>query len=124
MAGLVKSAPAPKHWIRNPLRSAWISDPLALDSSFQMLILWSWEHRHAGSLPCAIGRFRQFTAAFPKAGSRVFVRIDSGKAPVVTATLQFLDRQGKLLALVEGYECVLDQGLGEAFRRNRLPHEG
>ena len=123
MAGLVKSAPAPKQWIRNPLRSAWISDPLALDSSFQMLILWSWEHRRAGSLPCAIGRFRQFTDAFPKAGSRVVVKIDSGRAPVVTATLQFLDRQGKLLALVEGYECVIDQGLGEAFRRNRLPHE-
>jgi acyl transferase domain-containing protein/NAD(P)-dependent dehydrogenase (short-subunit alcohol dehydrogenase family) len=124
MAGLVRSAPAPKQWIRNPLRPTWMSDPLALDSSFQMLILWSWEHRRTGSLPCAIGRFRQFTAAFPKAGSRVVVRIDSGKAPVVTATLQFLDRQGNLLALVEGYECVLDQGLGEAFRRNRLPHEG
>ena len=124
MAGLVKSAPAPKQWIRNPLRPTWMSDPLALDSSFQMLILWSWEHRRSGSLPCAIGRFRQFAAAFPKAGSRVIVRIDSGKAPVVTATLQFLDPQGKLLALVEGYECVLDQGLGEAFRRNRLPHEG
>ena len=124
MAALVKSAPAPRQWIRNPLRPTWMSDPLALDSSFQMLILWSWEHRRTGSLPCAIGRFRQFTAAFPKAGSRVVVRIDSGQAPVVTATLQFLDRQGKLLALVEGYECVLDQGLGEAFRRNRLPHEG
>jgi acyl transferase domain-containing protein/NAD(P)-dependent dehydrogenase (short-subunit alcohol dehydrogenase family) len=123
MAGLVKSAPAPKQWIRNPLRSAWMSDPLALDSSFQMLILWTWEHRRAGSLPCAIGRFRQFTEAFPKAGSRVIVRIEPGQASVVTATLQFLDRQGKLLALVEGYECVIDQGLGEAFRRNRLPHE-
>jgi len=123
MAGLVKSAPAPKQWIRNPLRTAWMSDPLALDSSFQMLILWSWEHRRAGSLPCAIGRFRQFTAAFPKAGSRVVVRIDSSRSPMVTATLQFLDRQGKLLALAEGYECVIDPGLGEAFRRNRLPHE-
>jgi acyl transferase domain-containing protein/NAD(P)-dependent dehydrogenase (short-subunit alcohol dehydrogenase family) len=123
MAGLVKSAPAPKEWIRNPLRSAWISDPLALDSSFQMLILWGWEHRRAGSLPCAIGRFRQFTTAFPKAGCRVVVRIDSGRAPVVKATLQFLDHQGELLALVEGYECVIDQGLGEAFCRNKLPHE-
>lgn len=123
MAGLVKSAPAPKQWIRNPLRSSWISDPLALDSSFQMLILWSWEHRQAASLPCAIGRLRQFTDAFPKTGCRVVVQIDSGRAPVVTATLHFLDRHGRLLALVEGYECVIDQGLGEAFRRNRLLHE-
>ena len=123
MSGLVKSAPAPKHWIRNPLRSAWISDPLALDSSFQMMILWAWEHRQAGSLPCAIGRFRQFTHAFPKAGSRVVVQIDSGRTPVVTASLRFLDRQGNLLALLEGYECVIDPALGEAFRRNRLLHE-
>jgi hypothetical protein len=42
---------------------------------------------------------------------------------VVTANLQFLDSQGRLLALVEGYECVIDPGLGEAFRRNQLPHE-
>jgi hypothetical protein len=123
MAGRVKSAPAPKQWIRNPLRSTWISDPLALDASFQMMILWSWAHHHAGSLPCAIGRFRQFTTAFPKAGSRVIVRIDSDRSAVVTATMQFLDLQGRLLALVEGYECVIDQGLKEAFRRNQLPHE-
>jgi acyl transferase domain-containing protein/NAD(P)-dependent dehydrogenase (short-subunit alcohol dehydrogenase family) len=123
MSGQVKSAPAPRQWIRNPLRSAWISDPLALDSSFQMMILWSWEHRRAGSLPCAIGSLRQFTTAFPKTGSRVVISIDSDRSAVVKATLHFLDLQGRLLARVEGYECVIDPGLEDAFRRNQLLHE-
>ena len=123
MAALVKSAPSPRQWIEQPLRPGWMADPLALDSSFQMMILWSWEHRQAGSLPCAIKRFRLFVPAFPIGGSRVIIQIDSARVPVVTASLHFFDRQGTLLAVAEGYECVLDQGLGEAFRRNRLPHE-
>jgi hypothetical protein len=122
MAALVRSAPAPKEWIRDPLRPSWMSDPLTLDSSFQMMILWSWEYRQAGSLPCAIRSFRQFAPAFPREGSRVVVRIDSAELPVVTASLQYFDRQGQLLAVAEGYECVVDRGLEEAFRRNRL-HE-
>jgi NAD(P)-dependent dehydrogenase (short-subunit alcohol dehydrogenase family) len=122
MAALVKSAPAPKQWIQNPLRPGWLADPLALDSSFQMMILWSWEHREAGSLPCAIRSFRQYAAAFPKAGSRVVIQVTDASAPVVTADLHFLDRQGRLLAVAEGYECVMDQGLRGAFRQNCLPH--
>jgi len=123
VSALVKSAPAPKQWIQNPLRPGWLTDPLALDSSFQMMILWSWEHRAAGSLPCAIKRFRQFAPAFPKKGSRVVIRIEDASSPVVTATLHFFDRQGSLLALAEGYECVIDQGLREAFLQNHLQHE-
>ena len=122
MAALVKSAPAPKQWIQNPLRPGWLADPLALDSSFQMMILWSWEHREAGSLPCAIRSFRQYAAAFPKAGSRVVIQVTDASASVVTADLHFLDRQGRLLAVAEGYECVMDQGLRGAFRQNCLPH--
>jgi hypothetical protein len=122
MAALVKSAPAPKQWIQNPLRPGWLADPLALDSSFQMMILWSWEHREAGSLPCAIRSFRQYAAAFPKAGSRVVIQVTDASAPVVTADLHFLDLQGHLLAVAEGYECVMDQGLRGAFRQNCLPH--
>ncbi len=122
MAARVKSAPAPKHWIQNPLRTDWLSDPLALDSSFQMMILWSWEHHEAGSLPCAIRRFRQYAPTFPKSGSRVVIQITNAAPPVVTADLHFFDRQGQLLAVAEGYECVIDPGLRDAFRQNHLPH--
>ena len=102
------------------MRPSWLSDPLALDCSFQMMILWSWEHRQAASLPCAIKRFRQFVTSFPKTGSRVVIQINSALTPLVSATLSFFDLQGNLLALAEGYECVIDKTLREAFKKNSL----
>ncbi len=123
VSALVKSAPAPKKWIRNPLRPTWMSDPLALDSSFQLMILWSEQYRGGASLPCAIQRFRQYTAGFPKAGSRVVIHIDSASGPILTAHFHFFDREGGLLAVAEGYECVVDAGLQTAFHRNQLEHE-
>jgi hypothetical protein len=122
MTALVKGAPAPKEWLQHPLRSGWLTDPLALDAAFQMMILWSCEQRGAGSLPCAIRRFRQFVTAFPKGGCRVAVHITSATTPLIGADLHFFDRQGRRLAVAEDYECVTDQGLSEAFRQNRLPH--
>ena len=122
ITALVKGAPAPKDWIQHPLRPGWLTDPLALDAAFQMMILWSYDQRGAGSLPCAIRRFRQFVTAFPKDGCRVAIHITSATTPVIGAELHFFDRQGRRLAVAEGYECVVDQGLEAAFRQNRLPH--
>jgi hypothetical protein len=124
MVARVKSAPSPKIWIQSPLRPAWQADPLVLDSSFQLMILWSWENCQAASLPCAMKSFRQFVKAYPKDGCRVRIEITLAEACVIKANFQFEDRRGNLLALAEGYECVVDKKLGEAFRQNRLPHEG
>ena len=121
IAALVRPAPAPQKWFTQPLRKVWIADPLALDGSFQMMILWSCAARSAPSLPCAIARYRQFAAGFPKAGSRITVRVTAGDSALATADLQFSDRSGKLVALAEGYQCVVDAGLREAFRQNQLP---
>ncbi|NBR85596.1 MAG: SDR family NAD(P)-dependent oxidoreductase [Proteobacteria bacterium] len=120
-AALVRSSPAPKTMIAQPLRPAWLADPLALDAAFQLMILWSTAQRAAPSLPCALRSFRQF-AAFPKTGgSRVVASITSAETPVAVADLQFFDRNGGLVALGEGYEFVVDANLREAFRQNHLP---
>ena len=120
-AALVRSAPAPKQMIAQPLRPVWLADPLALDAAFQLMILWSTAQRAAPSLPCALRSFRQF-AAFPKTGgSRVVARVTSAETPVAVADLQFFDRAGGLLALGEGYEFVVDPKLRDAFRQNHLP---
>jgi acyl transferase domain-containing protein len=120
-AALVRSSPAPKTMIAQPLRPAWLADPLALDAAFQLMILWSTAQRSAPSLPCALRSFRQF-AAFPKTGgSRVVASITSVETPVAVADLQFFDRNGGLVALGEGYEFVVDANLREAFRQNSLP---
>jgi hypothetical protein len=120
-AALVRSSPAPKTMIAQPLRPAWLADPLALDAAFQLMILWSTAQRAAPSLPCALRSFRQF-AAFPKTGgSRVVASVTSASTQVAVADLQFFDRNGGLVALGEGYEFVVDPNLREAFRQNHLP---
>jgi len=120
VAATVRGAPSPRKWIRNPLRGTWIADPLALDSAFQMMILWSSAHRAAPSLPSALARYRQFVSAFPKSGCRVVIGVALGISAMAVATIEFLDSQGNLLAAAEGCECVVDASLSDAFRLNRL----
>ncbi|WP_035496826.1 type I polyketide synthase [Citrifermentans bremense] len=121
IAASVKGAPAPGKWIRRPLRSAWLTDPLVMDSAFQMMILWSFERFGAGSLPCFAGRYRQFQESFPKEGAQVVIRVTSENPRGASADMEFLDRNtGKLIARLEGYECVIDPSLKQAFQRNKL----
>uniref|UniRef100_C6E970 Polyketide-type polyunsaturated fatty acid synthase PfaA n=1 Tax=Geobacter sp. (strain M21) TaxID=443144 RepID=C6E970_GEOSM len=121
IAASVKGAPAPGKWIRRPLRSAWLTDPLVMDSAFQMMILWSFERFGAGSLPCFAGRYRQFQESFPKEGAQVVIRVTSENPRGASADMEFLDRNtGKLVARLEGYECVIDPSLKQAFQRNKL----
>jgi acyl transferase domain-containing protein/acyl carrier protein len=121
IAATVKGAPAPAKWIKRPLRSAWLTDPLIVDSAFQMMILWSFERFDAGSLPCFAGRYRQFQEAFPREGVQIVIRVTSENAHGASADMEFLDRHtGKLVARLEGYECVIDPSLKKAFQRNKL----
>ena len=125
IAAMVKGAPTPSSWIRQPLRSAWLTDPLIIDSAFQLMILWSFERFGAGSLPCFAGRYRQFQETFPEEGVQVVIRVTAEREHGATADMEFLDRNsGKLVARLEGYECVIDPSLERAFQRNQLPQAG
>ena len=125
IAALVKGAPPPAGWIRQPLRSIWITDPLALDSAFQLMILWSFERFGAGSLPCFAGRYRQFIDTFPREGVQVVIRVTAEREQSATADMEFLDRHtGKLVARLEDYECIIDPSLKQAFQRNQLAQPG
>jgi len=120
VAALLKAASAPIKWMTHPLRGTWIADPLVLDSAFQMMILWSAAHRGAPSLPSALARYRQFVSVFPKGGCRAVIAVAIGISAIAVATIQFVDRQGNLLASAEGCEFVMDAALRDAFRLNRL----
>ncbi|MSQ49140.1 MAG: SDR family NAD(P)-dependent oxidoreductase, partial [Betaproteobacteria bacterium] len=120
VAAILKAASAPIKWMTHPLRGTWIADPLALDSAFQMMILWSSAHRGAPSLPSALGRYRQFVPVFPKGGCRAVIAVALGISAIAVATIQFFDRQGNLLASAEDCEFVMDATLRDAFRLNRL----
>ncbi len=121
ISALIKAAPQPATWIKSPLRSNWLTDPLVVDSAFQMMILWSFERFGAGSLPSYAARYRQFHETFPREGAQVLIRVTNAQASSAVADIEFLERgSGKLIARLEGYECVIDGSLAKAFQRNQL----
>ena len=116
------SRPLPplRSWVENPLRNQWLTDPLALDCAFQMMILWSVERTGSGSLPTFVGRYRQFRRAFPsrrRPGGRPDHRGQPASRPEPMSTSSMT--RGQPVARIEDYECVIDASLKAAFRRNR-----
>jgi hypothetical protein len=123
IAAWVSTAPPPRSWIEKPMRQSWLTDPLAIDAAFQVVVLWCQERRGASSLPTAIGSYLQFRRRFPEEGVRVLATIRQESEHRALADIEFLDRQGDLVARIESYECVIDSSLNQAFRRNRLIHQ-
>jgi hypothetical protein len=125
ISALVKAAPEPSKWVKQPLRNIWLTDPLVLDCAFQLMILWSFERFGSGSLPTFMGRYRQFQGSFPRNGARIVICVTAESEHSATADMEFLDRKsGKLIARLEGYECVIDPSLRQAFSRNQLAQSG
>jgi NAD(P)-dependent dehydrogenase (short-subunit alcohol dehydrogenase family)/acyl carrier protein len=114
----VRSSPTPAEWIQRPLRQRWLADPLALDCSFQMMVVWSQEQHGAPSLPCHAARYRQYQRAFPPSGVRVAVRVTRASDLHALADIDYLDDGGQVIARLEGYECVIDPALRRAFGRH------
>jgi NAD(P)-dependent dehydrogenase (short-subunit alcohol dehydrogenase family) len=118
--GTAYPAPPPAEWLQSPLRSAWVADPLVLDASFQMMILWSFAQHGAGSLPCFAGRYRQYRRAFPTGPVRVTIRVTRDNGSHARADIDYLDADGQVVAQVQDYECIIDRTLDQAFRKNQL----
>jgi NAD(P)-dependent dehydrogenase (short-subunit alcohol dehydrogenase family) len=115
-----RSAPPPADWIRRPLRQKWLADPLVLDVSFQLMVLWARRQHGAACLPCHARRYRQYRRAFPADGVRVAATVTRHSGLHVLADLDYLDGAGQLVARLEGCESTIDPTLDRAFRRNRL----
>ena len=122
IAAWVATAPAPASWMAKPLRQHWLTDPLAVDAAFQLMILWCLERSGSGSLPAAIGSYRQFRRRFPADGVRIVASARESNDRRAIADVEFLDSHNELVARIESYECVIDASLNAAFRRNRLTH--
>jgi len=116
----VNAATAPASWMKKPIRSSWLADPLALDSSFQMMILWTFEQFGIGSLPTAIGEYKQFQKSFPKEGCKININVIEHSEYRALATIEFIDKTDQLIARIDNYECVIDASLEEAFSKNKL----
>ncbi len=120
IVGRVRTSPAPSAWLDRPLRSRWLTDPLAVDSAFQLVVLWTREQLGSSSLPTAVGRYRQFRSDFGREPVRVVAVIRQATDSRAVADIEFLDGRGEPIARIDSYECVVDASLAQAFRRNRL----
>jgi len=121
ITALSRPAPQPADWISHPLRNSWLADPLVIDASFQLMILWSFERYQAASLPVFAGRYRQYSEKFPECGAEIRIRVSKQNPHKATAEIDFVHPlSGELLARMEDYECVIDASLNETFQRNTL----
>lgn len=119
----VKPAPQPSSWMKQAIRSNWLTDPLMMDSVFQIMILWSFEEGGIGSLPTAIASYRQYKRSFPKNVVKINTVVNEYTDHRANAAIEFLDNKGELIALIDDYECVRDKSLQAAFSKNSLNQE-
>jgi len=125
IAATIAAAPAPAQWIAKPLRGAWLSDPLALDTAFQMMSLYSRRRHGASSLPSSLRSYRQFARRFPQKGARIVARVEDQNSRHAQANIEFSDPStGALVARIEGFECAAAASLNDAFRDNLLIEAG
>jgi NAD(P)-dependent dehydrogenase (short-subunit alcohol dehydrogenase family)/acyl carrier protein len=112
----ISSAPSPVKWMKEPLRSRWIADPLVLDSACQMAILWCFEERGMVSLPSYSASYRQYRDAFPPDGVTAVLEIREVTDHKIRGDFTFLDTHEVVVARMTGYEAVMDASLSKAFK--------
>ncbi len=120
ISGWVKTAPLPAEWLERPMRASWLFDPLAIDCAFQLVVLWCRKHLGASSLPTAVCGYRQYQSHYPADRVRIVAEIREATESRAVADIEFLDADGDFVARLDGYECVIDDSLNQAFRRNEL----
>jgi NAD(P)-dependent dehydrogenase (short-subunit alcohol dehydrogenase family)/acyl carrier protein len=119
IAARCKVALPPENWSGDTLCTRWYSDPLALDSAYQLMILWTTKALGAPSLPTKSTTYRQYCRKFPE---KVIIRASSKQSGVHTARaeIDFLDENENVLARMQGYECTINNALTEAFKHREI----
>ena len=120
MTAQISAAPLPHEWIKQPLRSRWIGDPLVLDSAFQMATVWCFEQKGAPSLPTYSHSYRQYVRNFPDQGVTAIWKVESVKGHIVKGDFTFLTPENRIAAQLQGFEAVMDQSLSKAFKKRSV----
>ncbi len=115
MVAKIATAPPPEKWMKEPLRSRWISDPLVLDSAFQMAIVWCFEQKGKVSLPSYMASYRQYMNKFPDDEVTAVLEIKDAGAHKIKGDFIFMDKDDNVVAAIKGYEAVMDDSLFDKF---------
>ncbi|MFW6387420.1 MAG: polyketide synthase dehydratase domain-containing protein, partial [Thermodesulfobacteriota bacterium] len=121
ISALASNAATPATWIKTPLRHTWLSAPMLLDSSFQLMILWCSARCGCVSLPSSVRSYRQYVEHIPGDSSEIRAHVSKSSDSGAEADIDFIAPDtGKLLARMEGYACTMTPSLQDAFTRNTL----
>ena len=115
MLARISSAPSPVKWMKEPLRSKWIGDPLVLDSAFQMAIIWCFEEMGVVSLPTYSAFYRQYRNKFPSEGVTALFEVMEVTKRKLKGDFTFLDLNNVVVAQLTGYEAAMGESLLKAF---------
>jgi len=116
MVARISAAPSPAKWMKEPLRTKWIGDPLILDSAFQMAIIWCFEEKSNVSLPSYSASYRQYRTVFPPDGVTAVLEVKETSSSKMKGDFTFLDSDGVVVARLTGYEAVMNASLSRAFK--------
>ena len=120
MVGISKTSLPVKEWFQSPPFNKWLSDPLMTDSAYQLMILWTTEALGAPSLPNYARSYKQFVKDFNGQSVTISAKTAKKGSSSVTADIEFITSDGKVAAVIEGYECTISTALVNAFKNNSL----
>ena len=112
MMARILTAPAPAKWLKEPLRSRWILDPLVLDAAFQMAMVWCYEQKGNVSLPSYCASYRQYRHRFPSDEVVAVLDVESVTNRKMRGKFTFLDSSNDVVATLAGYEAIMDPDIG------------
>jgi acyl transferase domain-containing protein/NAD(P)-dependent dehydrogenase (short-subunit alcohol dehydrogenase family) len=116
MTARIASAPPPAEWMEKPLRSRWITDPLVIDSAFQMAIVWCYDQLGAVSLPSYAETYRQYRERFPQSGVSAIMIVHKRTKYKIICDFSFVDEDRQVIAALKGYQAVMTPSLMRAFK--------
>ncbi|HZR10828.1 MAG TPA: SDR family NAD(P)-dependent oxidoreductase, partial [Myxococcales bacterium] len=93
----------PADWIRNPRRSAWTVDPLALDGAFQLAAYWAWSHLQRAGFPIGIEEYVQL-APLGDGPVRATLALEQSAGDLVRGTIVLQSREGRVVAVARGVQ--------------------
>jgi len=94
--------------------SAWSTDPLAVDSALQLMLLWVREKQGSCALPSLLGEYRQFRPLTGRLECRLHIE-DGASATRGRFAAQWVDEQGRLVARLSRSEYTADVHLAPSF---------
>src|SRR3989449_76054 len=93
----------PSDWIRNPRRSCWTVDPLAVDGAFQVAAYWAWSNLNRAGFPVGIEEFVQ-VAPLGEGPVRASLTLEQSTGDEVRGTIVLQSRDGRVVAVARGVQ--------------------